>query len=332
MSTALRNRFATLGIGSSSSEEDEAADNTDDAQGPACVSDSPAKSTETPPASPPASADQFRPTRRRKGANRGQRHEPVQPDGCLHTAEAIPLAVADPTSAVPPAAESFESSPSSALLPTVVLDSQKAVPLSTPFDYYVVVDFECTCERDNTNFAHEIIECPAVFLNARTLQIEFEFHRYVKPVERSRLTSFCTELTGIEQHLVDKAEYLDRVLSELHEFLGTHNMVDKKGDRTSEAPLFVLCTDGPWDVLNFLRPECSRKKIQLQPYWQRWVDLRRTFCEAFGPPRCGVTRMLERRGLKFEGRPHSGIDDARNIARIAAEILRAGHELTPANR
>ena len=37
--------------------------------------------------------------------------------------------------------------------------------------------------------------------------------------------------------------------------------------------------------------------------------------------------MLTRLGLKFEGRPHCGIDDARNIARITQMLLKDGANL-----
>jgi 3'-5' exoribonuclease 1 len=34
--------------------------------------------------------------------------------------------------------------------------------------------------------------------------------------------------------------------------------------------------------------------------------------------------MLDLQGMKFEGRLHSGIDDSRNIARIAAKLVEDG--------
>ena len=36
----------------------------------------------------------------------------------------------------------------------------------------------------------------------------------------------------------------------------------------------------------------------------------------------GLQKMLERLGLEFEGTPHSGIDDATNIARVASRYYR----------
>ncbi len=36
----------------------------------------------------------------------------------------------------------------------------------------------------------------------------------------------------------------------------------------------------------------------------------------------GIDKMLEKCGLSFDGRRHSGLDDAINIARIAVELLK----------
>jgi len=195
--------------------------------------------------------------------------------------------------------------------------------LKNSFDFYAVLDFECTCERNNRSFKNEIIEFPVVFLNARTLEVEMEFRRYVRPTEKPSLSKFCTELTGIEQSSVDKAATLDVVLLEFDQFLRQHGLVSAKaGVEASRS--FVITTDGPWDVLSFLRKECQRKGLPLQTYWDNFVDVRHWFAAWFNVRRCGIKKMLEQCGLVFQGREHSGIDDARNIARIAAEMIRAG--------
>ena len=46
-------------------------------------------------------------------------------------------------------------------------------PAAQPFDYYAVLDFECTCERGDSWWVHEIIDFPVVFVNARSRQVEF---------------------------------------------------------------------------------------------------------------------------------------------------------------
>ena len=138
------------------------------------------------------------------------------------------------------------------------------------FDYYAVLDFECTCDSDNTGLDHEIIEFPVVFLNTHTLEIDFVFRRFVKPTERPVLTEFCMNLTGITQEQVDAADSLDVVLQEFHDFIGEHNLVLTEAERSNDNPLFTIATDGPWDITRFLKPECSRKVLRFEKYWRRW--------------------------------------------------------------
>lgn len=203
-----------------------------------------------------------------------------------------------------------------ALLRRVLL-REPALPATADF-YYAVVDFECTCERGVRDYQHEIIEFPVAFLNSRTLKVDCEFHRFVRPTENPRLTAFCTELTGIAQGVVDASDLVADVLSEFDDFLRRRQLT---------PDMFAISTDGPWDVLSFLKKESQRKGIPLAGYWYNFVDIRQCFAAGFGVRRCGVKDMLGICGLVFEGREHSGIDDARNIARIAAEVLAAGHPL-----
>jgi 3'-5' exoribonuclease 1 len=83
------------------------------------------------------------------------------------------------------------------------------------FEYIAVIDFEATCERNQGNsFPHEIIEFPIVLIHVpkRTIvrreMIELDrcfvvqvdrFQSYCRPTIRPILSSFCTQLTGIEQ-------------------------------------------------------------------------------------------------------------------------------------
>ena len=43
-------------------------------------------------------------------------------------------------------------------------------------DFYIVIDFEATCEEPNPpGYFHEIIEFPAVLVDAQTLQVVSDF-------------------------------------------------------------------------------------------------------------------------------------------------------------
>lgn len=67
-------------------------------------------------------------------------------------------------------------------------------------DFYCVIDFEATCEENNPhNYKHEIIEFPALMVNAQTLSVDSKFHAYCKPVINPKLSTFCVKLTGIDQ-------------------------------------------------------------------------------------------------------------------------------------
>ena len=178
--------------------------------------------------------------------------------------------------------------------------------------YYAVIDFECTCwqAEDENRGLHEIIEFPAVFVNSKTLEVELEFHQYVRPTENPILSPFCVELTGISQASVDSASDLKTVLADFEMFL-KENRIDS----------FTACTDGPWDFTKFLAPEATRKKIPVPPWTKRWLDVRRRFQYSFELEKwLGVSYMLEMLNMEFQGREHSGIDDARNIARIVVAL------------
>ena len=183
--------------------------------------------------------------------------------------------------------------------------------------YYAIFDFECTCWEErrldgSLVHSHEIIEFPVVFLNSETLNVDFEFHAYVRPVENPVLTEFCTKLTGITQTVVDEADTLPSVIAQFDHFL-SENSISK----------FTPCTDGPWDFTEFLVKEANRKNINYPKWATKWLDIRRRFEADFKLEKwVGILEMLKILNLEFSGSPHSGIDDARNIARIVATCHR----------
>eukprot|EP01059_Diplonema_ambulator_P007026 TRINITY_DN16566_c0_g1_i1.p1 TRINITY_DN16566_c0_g1~~TRINITY_DN16566_c0_g1_i1.p1 ORF type:complete len:588 (+),score=143.85 TRINITY_DN16566_c0_g1_i1:47-1810(+) len=187
------------------------------------------------------------------------------------------------------------------------------------FDYFMVLDFEATCEKDDRLYQHEIIEFPVVVVDAKTCEVVNKFHSYVRPTLNPDLTDFCTRLTGITQDQVDPSPTLDEVLKKVHSWLDTIGMLDPK-------VRFTFATDGPWDFRDFFWAHAIDKQRCVAahyPYYESWVDIRAHFSE-LTKQRVNVNGMLRYFGLKFEGRPHSGIDDTMNIARILVELLHAG--------
>ena len=50
------------------------------------------------------------------------------------------------------------------------------------------------------------VEFPAVLLNTSTGELESEFHMFVQPIEHTKLSEFCRELTGITQVRSEKQD------------------------------------------------------------------------------------------------------------------------------
>ena len=72
----------------------------------------------------------------------------------------------------------------------VKLDLQK------PPDFYLVLDFEATCDDKNPPRPQEIIEFPVVMVNARTMTTDSVFHTYVRPTVHPQLTTVALKVAS----------------------------------------------------------------------------------------------------------------------------------------
>ncbi|ESN94704.1 hypothetical protein HELRODRAFT_164590 [Helobdella robusta] len=109
------------------------------------------------------------------------------------------------------------------------------------FDYFLVLDFEATCEQNAKIQPQEIIEFPVLKVNGTTWETESIFHQYVRPVHHPRLTTFCTELTGIIQNQVDEQPDFIETFRLFEDWMHKEKLLD--GMMTS---VFVTC--GDWDL------------------------------------------------------------------------------------
>ena len=87
-----------------------------------------------------------------------------------------------------------------------------------------------------------------------------------------------------------------------------------------------------------MKRESQYKNFVVPNYLKRWINLKKVFNlgpadEAFNSPsyikKCkpvsgGMTDMLKSCKLELEGKHHSGIVDARNLARCVLAMLKAG--------
>eukprot|EP00742_Colponemidia_sp_Colp-10_P013353 GILJ01015082.1.p1 GENE.GILJ01015082.1~~GILJ01015082.1.p1 ORF type:complete len:381 (-),score=84.06 GILJ01015082.1:58-1200(-) len=184
----------------------------------------------------------------------------------------------------------------------------------------IVVDFECTCEKDRRDYPNEIIEFPAILIDVRNgakIVKEKSFRSYAKPWRNPQLTSFCTELTGISQQHVEKAPDLQTVVKNFEAWYRRNIPLGAK---------VMMMTDGPWDFRNFvLAGAVKRDHVAFPTLMYEYIDVRTTFANYFnkGKP-VKLEKMLHRFNLRFEGREHCGFDDAVNIARLAVAMMRHG--------
>ncbi|CAH2292487.1 3 -5 exoribonuclease 1 [Pelobates cultripes] len=192
----------------------------------------------------------------------------------------------------------------------------------TYYDYICVIDFEATCEECNKpDYIHEIIEFPIVLVNTKTLEIEDTFQRYVRPEIKTNLSEFCITLTGITQDIVDSADTFPEVLRSVVDWMREKELGTKYK--------YAILTDGSWDMSKFLNMQCHISRIKYPRFAKKWINIRKCYGNFYKVPRTQtkLTTMLEKLGMNYDGRLHSGLDDSKNIARIAVRMLRDGCEL-----
>uniref|UniRef100_A0A3P8SSS3 ERI1 exoribonuclease 2 n=1 Tax=Amphiprion percula TaxID=161767 RepID=A0A3P8SSS3_AMPPE len=209
--------------------------------------------------------------------------------------------------------------------------SKKSTVSNQIFSYLIVIDFESTCWREKNNYSQEIIEFPAVLLNTATGQVESEFHTYVQPQEHPILSEFCTELTGITQ--VSAGIPLQICLSRFTRWLQNLQLEmevvfsNKQQRCSAPLPSQKLCTFltwSDWDLGVCLQYECKRKQLHKPDVLNSWIDLRSTYRLFYARKPKGLNGALQDLGIQFSGREHSGLDDARNTAQLAARMMRDG--------
>ena len=172
---------------------------------------------------------------------------------------------------------------------------------------YVIVDLEATCwDGGGGRNRMEIIEIGAVEMPSADAPPGREFAAFVRPAAEPVLSDFCRELTTIAQADVDRAEAFPHIFGTFVEWIG--------------AEPFTLCSWGQYD-LNQFRADCRRHGIPLPATFERHVNLKALFADLMGAGPTGMSRALAHAGLPLVGTHHRGIDDARNLAALAALVL-----------
>ncbi len=172
---------------------------------------------------------------------------------------------------------------------------------------YIIVDLEATCwlkgvARSRT----EIIEIGAVELDSTGKQTGRAFDCFVKPILEPILSDFCKQLTSIQQADVDSAKTFTQAFPDFLAWIG-HDA-------------YALCSWGAYD-LNQLRQDCKLHSIPFPPTFELHVNLKRLFAQRHDTKPRGMAAALKILNIPLDGTHHRGIDDARNIAKIASTLM-----------
>ncbi|XP_054089582.1 ERI1 exoribonuclease 2 isoform X2 [Zeugodacus cucurbitae] len=215
------------------------------------------------------------------------------------------------------------------------LNKQSKAQLSTQrYKYLICIDFEATCWVDQAPpqwRESEVIEFPAILVNMQTGKVEAEFHKYVMPIESPKLSAYCTELTGIKQQQVDNGIPLQTAIMMFQEWLRKElrarnlQLPKMSKDKMTGNCAFVSWTD--WDFGICLTKECQRKRLKKPSYFNQWIDLRAIYRAWYKYKPLNFADAISHVGLAFEGRQHSGLDDARNLAALAYKMACDGAPL-----
>jgi 3'-5' exoribonuclease 1 len=166
---------------------------------------------------------------------------------------------------------------------------------------YIILDLEATCWPEKGKYLSEIIEIGAVKVNDNQ-QIVDEFDAFIKPVLQPELSEFCTKFTSIKQDQIDKAQGFPIVIEQFK------NWIELKND-------YFLCSWGFYDKKQLIADSNLHKVDTLWIKNHMSIKHQHAGLKKLKHP-VGLGYALGLEEMKFEGKAHRGIDDARNIARI----------------
>ncbi|MFJ7230985.1 exonuclease domain-containing protein [Streptomyces tendae] len=180
-----------------------------------------------------------------------------------------------------------------------------------------VIDLEATCwdGQPPPDEVSEIVEIglAVVDLHARE---RVGRHRILVRPTRSRVSAFCTELTGITQAEADGGVSLA---------VACDTLVREHG-----AGARPWASWGDYDRKQFVR-QCAADGVPYpfgHPAERAHTNAKAVFTEAHGlRRRPGMAQALEIAGLPLTGRHHRGVDDAWNIAALVLRL--AGRDAWP---
>lgn len=196
--------------------------------------------------------------------------------------------------------------------------------------HLLIIDLESTCFKRGTeprNFFSEIIEIGAVVLNTETFEIVEEYQTFVKPVLFPTLSEFCINLTTITQVEVNHGKSIKDAMNEVASLYNKYDCVFASWGFYDKKQFKLVC-----DRFSLNYP-FGHAHISLKHEHADWVNSmnykHKDLMKRVHRRPMGMEKALKLHDLLLEGTHHRGIDDARNISKIASHMISSGwkHEL-----
>ena len=183
-------------------------------------------------------------------------------------------------------------------------------PMAKRLDRILVVDVEATCWAAGEQPAGaeaEIIEIGVAEVDVASATVVSNTGLLVRP-QRSTVSAFCTQLTTLTQEQVDAGVPFEQACAVLR--------------KQYKSDLRPWASYGDYDRSQFER-QCAAFGVRY-PFGKTHLNVKSLLALVRALPReVGMDEGLRLLNLPLEGTHHRGGDDARNIAKILCELLRA---------
>ena len=177
------------------------------------------------------------------------------------------------------------------------------------FDSILCVDIEATAWDNKTSQGasfNEIIEFGICSIDLMNKTVIPGISYYVKPTT-STLSDFCVSLTKITPEILEGNGY--PFLQVCHRIMEDYNARQR-----------CWISWGNYDYTQTQR-QCARENVPY-PFGDTHWNMKDLYSVQRGLKEgLGLSKALAREGMTFIGQPHSGRDDATNVARLFAKLV-----------
>ena len=175
------------------------------------------------------------------------------------------------------------------------------------YNKILVVDLEATCWQEEAppeGQSRDIIQVGFVILDTATGEISMPIDYLVKP-ERSEISDFCRDLTGITKSKVYRGGF---------DFKKVCDLLEHKWG--SKGKLWAAWGN---DALMFSR-QCKEMNVDY-PFGTDYINISAFYNACFGTKSTSLTKIMEKENIPFIGKAHTASADALSASKLLYRII-----------